>query len=106
MFRHGWIEGTAIVVAVLVVATVTAGNDYSKEQQFRTLNAAAESDKKVKTVRNGAQLLLAVSDLLVGDVLILETGDKIPADGVLLQADGTNYFTNDLCLVSSCLSIR
>lgn len=36
--RKGWVEGVAILTAVLAVATVTATNDYSKEQQFRALN--------------------------------------------------------------------
>ena len=35
-------EGVAILTAVLAVATVTASNDYSKEQQFRALNAVKE----------------------------------------------------------------
>lgn len=35
-------EGAAILTAVLAVATVTATNDYSKEQQFRALNRVKE----------------------------------------------------------------
>lgn len=38
----GWIEGVAILCAVLVVAVVTATNDYSKDKQFRALNAVKE----------------------------------------------------------------
>lgn len=40
--RKGWVEGAAILTAVLAVATVTATNDYSKEQQFRALNKIKE----------------------------------------------------------------
>lgn len=40
--RKGWVEGAAILTAVLAVATVTATNDYSKEQQFRALNRVKE----------------------------------------------------------------
>jgi hypothetical protein len=36
------VEGAAILTAVLAVAFVTATNDYSKEQQFRALNAVKE----------------------------------------------------------------
>ena len=43
--RTGWIDGTAILAAVLVVATVTAANDYSKERQFQELNRVVESRK-------------------------------------------------------------
>ena len=38
----GWIEGVAILCAVLVVAVVTATNDYSKDEQFRALNAVKD----------------------------------------------------------------
>lgn len=38
----GWIEGVAILCAVLVVAVVTATNDYSKDKQFRALNAVKD----------------------------------------------------------------
>jgi O-antigen/teichoic acid export membrane protein len=36
---HGWIEGTAILSAVVIVVSVGAGNDYVKEKQFRALYA-------------------------------------------------------------------
>lgn len=38
----GWIEGVAILCAVLIVAVVTATNDYSKDKQFRALNAVKD----------------------------------------------------------------
>jgi hypothetical protein len=39
----GWVEGVAIIVAVLIVAVVTATNDYTKEQQFRALSVIRDS---------------------------------------------------------------
>lgn len=51
--RHlAWIEGFAIFVAVLVCTNVAALNDYSKEKQFRKLNAASEKSKIVNVIRN------------------------------------------------------
>lgn len=47
----GWIEGVAILCAVLVVAVVTATNDYSKDKQFRALNAVKD-DVTVQASRN------------------------------------------------------
>ena len=77
----GWIEGFAIVVAIVVVVFVTAGNDYSKERQFHALSAVAD-DRKILAYRNGSQqpLEVGVSDVMVGDLLYLRTGDIIPAD--------------------------
>jgi len=83
---HGWIEGTAIIIAVLVVATVTAGNDYSKEKQFRKLNAIND-DKQVKVVRAAEQIVISTFNIQVGDIVILETGDKICADGLVTESD-------------------
>jgi Ca2+-transporting ATPase len=82
----GWIEGAAILVAVLVVAVVTATNDYSKDQQFRALNAIKDNIT-VQVVRGGKRQQVSTNYLLVGDVVLLECGDKIPADGVLIQGD-------------------
>ena len=39
----GWIEGGAILIAVLLVASVTAGNDYTKELQFRELEKSSDA---------------------------------------------------------------
>ena len=48
-----WIEGTAILLAVQVVATVTAWNDYKKEQQFLALNKLSDSKNTFALIRNG-----------------------------------------------------
>lgn len=83
----GWIDGTAILVAVLVVGNVTAANEYSKEKQFRKL-AAVSSDITVKVIRNGNQSVISTFDVLVGDVVLLEAGDKLCADGFVIEYDG------------------
>ncbi len=82
----GWIEGAAILVAVLVVSTVSATNDYSKDQQFRSLNDIKDNIL-VKVTRGGKRSQISTRKLLVGDVVHLESGDKIPADGILIQGD-------------------
>ena len=82
--RVEWIEGVAIVVAILIVVLVGALNDWQKERQFRKLNQKKE-DRTVKVVRSGKPSTLSVHDLLVGDVMILEQGDVIPVDGVLIE---------------------
>ncbi|TNJ28912.1 Plasma membrane calcium-transporting ATPase 2 [Giardia muris] len=82
----GWIDGVAILVAVILVALVSSINNYSKEKQFRKLNAV-KNDKKIKVVRNGSDTVISIFDIVVGDIVILELGDQIPADGLLLQAN-------------------
>jgi magnesium-transporting ATPase (P-type) len=46
--KHGWIEGTAILIAVFIVAFVTAGNNYTKELQFRALEKSSQRDERYK----------------------------------------------------------
>lgn len=80
-----WIEGVAIIVAILIVVLVGSLNDWQKERQFQKLNAKKE-DRDVKIIRDGKESLISVHDVLVGDILKLEPGDIIPCDGIILEA--------------------
>ena len=82
-----WVEGLAIEIAVIVVVLVTGLNDYRREKQFVALNAKKD-DRLVKAVRSGKSIQISVFDVQVGDVLHLESGDSIPADGVLISGHG------------------
>ncbi|KAF9585214.1 hypothetical protein BGW38_003378 [Lunasporangiospora selenospora] len=81
--KISWVEGVAIFVAIMIVILVGSVNDYQKEAQFRKLNAKKE-DREVKALRNGETVLVSVFDVVVGDVLHLEPGDVIAADGIFL----------------------
>jgi len=85
--KTGWIDGTAILVAVLIVVLVTAGNDFNKEKKFRKLNSI-RNERNVSVIRSGRVCSVSVYDLVVGDVVKLETGDTIPADGIYLNGQG------------------
>ncbi|ESO03383.1 hypothetical protein HELRODRAFT_187088 [Helobdella robusta] len=93
----GWIEGVAILGAVLVVVLVTAFNDWQKERQFRGLQSKIEHEHKFSTLRNGEVLQIGVADLVVGDVCQVKYGDLLPADGIIIQS-------NDLKIDESSLT--
>eukprot|EP01050_Picozoa_sp_SAG11_P008553 SAG11_NODE_761_length_7302_cov_4.434402_1_plen_1369_part_00 len=80
----GWIEGVAIIATVAVVVVVTAVLEKSKDSQFQKLNAQA-GDKLCKVWRDGGETEIDVKDIVVGDIVIIETGDDIPADGLALE---------------------
>ncbi|KAJ5793014.1 uncharacterized protein N7503_008992 [Penicillium pulvis] len=82
-----WVEGVAICVAILIVTVVTAANDWQKERQFAKLNKRND-DRDVKVIRSGRSMMVSVYDIMVGDVLHLEPGDSIPADGILISGHG------------------
>ncbi|EOO03676.1 putative calcium-translocating p-type atpase protein [Phaeoacremonium minimum UCRPA7] len=79
-----WVEGVAIIVAILIVVLVGSLNDYQKERQFAKLNKKKQ-DRDVKVIRSGKTMELSIFDILVGDVVHLEPGDMIPVDGILIQ---------------------
>ena len=79
-----WIEGFAVLMAVVICATVTAANDYEKERQFIKLNNVADSRKRATVIRGGKLLELHQDDLLVGDLVNLSEGMEVPADGLLI----------------------
>lgn len=82
-----WVEGVAICVAILIVVSVGAANDWQKERQFIKLNKRKD-DREVKALRSGKSIQVSVYDITVGDVLHLEPGDAIPADGVFISGHG------------------
>ncbi|KAK8249865.1 hypothetical protein IWZ00DRAFT_437851 [Phyllosticta capitalensis] len=78
-----WVEGVAIMVAILIVVVVGALNDWQKERQFVKLNRK-KSDRLVKVIRSGRTKEISVYDVLVGDVMLLEPGDMVPVDGIFI----------------------
>lgn len=82
-----WIEGVAIIVAICVVVLVGAINDWQKERQFAKLNAKKES-RNIKVIRSGKTQEINIHEVLVGDVLMVEPGDILPVDGILIAGQG------------------
>lgn len=85
--RVQWVEGVAIIVAILIVVIVGAANDWQKERQFVKLNKKKD-DRNVKVVRSGKTMEISIFDVQVGEVMNLEPGDLIPVDGIFI--DGYN----------------
>ncbi len=87
MFFFGYAEiyeAVGIIVAVLIVAFVSAKTGVASDTRYRELKEMSEKDK-CKVYRNGLITVLEVDDVVVGDKILLQSGDKIPADGVLIE---------------------
>ncbi|XP_024382480.1 calcium-transporting ATPase 8, plasma membrane-type [Physcomitrium patens] len=82
--KTGWYDGTAILVAVLLVIVTTAGSDYKQSLQFRNLNEEKENIH-LDVVRGGERKQISIWDIVVGDVIPLSIGGQVPADGVLIE---------------------
>ena len=83
---YGWIEGFAIIVAVAVVVNVTAVNDIQKQKKFKELKKRNRTGRVVTTLRDGIWTSMHPKHLLAGDIIKIENGITIPADGILIEA--------------------
>ena len=84
---HGdWIETVGIFVAIVLATFVSTWSEYSNENAFQRLQEEA-SHIHCKVWRDGEPTEIAIEDIVVGEAIILEAGDKVPADGILLAGD-------------------
>lgn len=95
--EHGYIDSAAILGTVLIVCLVTAGNDYSKEKQFRGLQSKLDTSHSFAVIRNGVAIEVLNSEIVVGDICQVKYGDLLPADGILISS-------NDLKIDESSLT--
>ena len=79
-----WVEGVAIMVAIIIVVVAGTVNDWQMERQFNKLNKK-NNDRVVTVIRSAKSVEVSVFDVLVGDVMHLSTGDLVPADGIFIQ---------------------
>ena len=89
MFFFGYAEiyeplGT--IVAVLIVAFVSAKTGVASDTKYRELKDSTKKDQ-CKVHRNGVVVVIDVDDVVVGDKVLLQAGDKIPADGILISGN-------------------
>lgn len=79
------VDGIGIFVAVLIATSISIIQEGKSDKAFEALSKLSE-DVHVKVVREGKIVLLAQSELTIGDIIHLETGDKVPADARIIHA--------------------
>lgn len=87
MFVFGYAdiyEPVGTIVAVLIVAFVTAKTGVTSDTKYRELKDSTKKDQ-CKVYRNNVITVIDVDDVVVGDKVLLQSGDKIPADGLLID---------------------
>ncbi|KAF7553258.1 hypothetical protein G7Z17_g3782 [Cylindrodendrum hubeiense] len=82
--RVEWVEGVAIIVAIVIVVLTGTLNDWHMQRQFSRLTKKT-SDRTVNVIRSGKSQEISVLDILVGDVMHLATGDIVPVDGIFIE---------------------
>ncbi|KAJ4911187.1 plasma membrane-type protein [Raphanus sativus] len=81
--KEGWYDGGSIAFAVILVVVVTAVSDFKQSLQFQNLNDE-KRNIHLEVVRGGRRVEVSIYDLVVGDVIPLNIGNQVPADGVLI----------------------
>ncbi len=76
-------EPAGTIVAVLIVAFVSAKTGVASDTKYRELKDSTKKDQ-CKVYRNGLVTVIDVDDVVVGDKVLLQSGDKVPADGILV----------------------
>ena len=80
-----WYEAVGVLIAILIANGVASLSECSQEKKASALKLEQEAKEMTKVIRNGVLTECHVSELVVNDVVSLLAGDKIPADGILLD---------------------
>ena len=83
-----WYETVGIVIAIFIASFISTISEYGSEQAFQKLQMEA-SKIKCKVKRDKIVEEISIKDVVVNDIVVLETGDKIPADGYLIEGEIT-----------------
>lgn len=86
MGQAEWYESAGIALAVILATFVSTFSEYRNESAFQKLQEDASRILN-KVYRNGEVVEIPVDDIVVGDCIILQSGDKIPADGILVDGN-------------------
>lgn len=83
--ENEYAETIGIIMAILLATGIGFFFEYDAGKKFDLLNAVNE-ETLVKVIRNGRVQEIPRKEVVVGDIVLLETGEEVPADGALLEA--------------------
>lgn len=87
MFRHAdWYESLGIALAVFLATFVSTLSEYGSESAFEKLQEEADLIN-CRVRRNGKIVSLPIGEIVVGDIVLIQSGERIPADGIMLQGN-------------------
>lgn len=82
-----WFEPVGILVAILIANGVASVSENQQEGKASALKAEEEAKEMAKVIRDGQLTEIHVSEVVVGDIVYLQAGDKIPADGIVVDGE-------------------
>lgn len=78
-----WHEGAGIAISVICATLISSISEYKRDFAYERLNV--NTSVSCKVLRDGAYLNISANDLVVGDVIELSAGERIPADCIILE---------------------
>lgn len=82
-----WFEPVGILIAILIANGVASVSESKQEGKASALKAEEEAKEMAKVIRDGKLEEIHVSEVVVGDIVYLQAGDKIPADGIIVDGE-------------------
>jgi P-type Ca2+ transporter type 2C len=83
----GLAEGASIITAVILIIGIVSWADWFKDRRFVSLQESMqEMDVPVIRGKFGATQTISVWDIVVGDVILLEAGARVPADCLVIES--------------------
>lgn len=82
-----WFEPVGILIAILIANGVASVSESKQEGKASALKAEEEAKETAKVIRDGKLEEIHVSEVVVGDIVYLQAGDKIPADGIVVDGE-------------------
>lgn len=82
-----WFEPVGILIAIMIANGVASISENKQENKASALKEEEESKERAKVVRDGKLVEIHVSEIVVGDIVYLQAGDKIPADGIVVDGE-------------------
>jgi Ca2+-transporting ATPase len=99
----GFLDTIGIIIAILLSTGISFFNEYRSSKEFDVLNAHRD-DMAIKVLRDGHAVSVQSRDIVVGDLILLEAGDAIPADGWIRSAD--DIFVDDSAFTGESEPVR
>lgn len=87
MKRADWYEAVAIFVAICIANFVSVFSENKQEDKAQQLRDEELAKEKVKVIRNGELIEIGINEVVVGDLVSLQAGDKVPADGKVVKGE-------------------
>ena len=82
-----WFEPVGILIAIVIANGVASVSESKQEGKASALKAEEEAKETAKVIRDSKLEEIHVSEVVVGDIVYLQAGDKIPADGIVIEGE-------------------